>query len=920
MLKYCPRLCVIVLIFILLACTEKQKIYTVGVSQCSNDEWRKKMCVEMQQEAMLHPDMRLEIRLVADDTEKQIADIQSFIDRKIDLIIVAPNKAAPVTPVVERAYNAGIPVILVDRKVLSDKYTAFIGADNYQIGEDVGNYIAKLLNGKGNVLEICGLEGSSPASERHQGFISAIIKHENINLLQSVDGAWLKDIAENKMEDAMRIFPEIDVVYSHNDRMAMGAYSAAVRENRASNIAFVGIDALPGTDGGIEQVLEGKLKATFIYPTNGEKIVQLAADILHNRPFEKTNGLYSSIVDETNARVLKLQTDIIIEQDNKIGFLNGKIDSYLTQYTTQRYLLLVAIIVVALFVLFFILIFRVLNSKNRLNREMAKRNAEINRQKELTEQQRDQLIELSKQLEEATQAKLVFFTNISHEFRTPLTLISGPINSLLADKNISRENIRLLSLAKKNANILLELIDQIIDFRKYENGKMKLHLSSHNLYNQLNELNESFYELAKHKHLNFNFLATGNDYEMIYDMEKMERIYFNLLSNAFKFTPEKGFISVDLNKLYSEKGNFAMLKISNSGRGISKNDLKHIFERFYQVNSQAGGSGIGLALVKALVELHGGKISADYDETAAVNTFYVAIPILSDKNAENAIQNQYKKLTGNTEFLKETKDDYIFDNEIDKENELILVIDDNPDIRSYIKTVLQNQYSIIEAKDGAEGLRKAFKYIPDLIVSDVMMPPPDGIELCRRLKSELSTNHIPVILLTAYSLDEQKITGFESGADDFIAKPFNSDILEVRIKNLIENRKNLKNAFQKHFPVAENKEILNDTDKNFIEKLKTLIEKNISNTDLNVEDLGQNIGLSRTQLYRKVKNITGYSPVELLKIIRLKKAFKLLTSSELSISETAYETGFTSPSYFAKCFKEHYNESPTDYLKRLKNL
>ena len=898
------------------SCKEKPKIYTIGFSQCSNDEWRRKMNTEMQHEAMLHPDIHLEIKTVIDNTEKQIADIQYFIDKNADLIIVSPNTAAPITPVIEKAYNAGIPVILVDRKILSDKYTAFIGADNDQIGKDAGNYIAKLLNGKGNVFEIRGLEGSSPAIDRRQGFLSIISNYPEINLLSSVDGAWLKDVAESKMEEALAKFPVIDIVYAHNDRMAMGAYNAALRHNRADEIWFVGIDAIPGADGGIEQVLENRLTATFIYPTSGDKIIQLALDILHGKPFDKNNTLYTNVVDETNARVLKLQTDVIIEQEDKINFLNQRVDSYLSQYTTQRYLLFSAGFIVFLFIVFFVFLYKAYHSKNRLNLELEKRNNEINEQKDLLEQQRDQLIELSKKLEEATHAKLVFFTNISHEFRTPLTLISGPVSSLLADKNISEEQHRLLALAQKNVNVLLKLIDQIIDFRKYENGKLKLNLSSNNLYEQLMEWNESFRELSKRKQLHFDFHFNQTDFRMIYDSEKMERIYFNLLSNAFKFTSEKGYVSVNMEKTSNDKGDTAIIRISNSGKGISKHDIQNIFDRFYQVDSHIAGSGIGLALVKALIELHQGEIQVESDDITGMTTFMISIPFSQDAPCESENQMVVLKQKEPVDYHK--ADNCLLDDAIDKSKELILVIDDNPDIRSYIKTVLENRYTIIEAKDGADGFRKAVKYIPDIVVSDVMMPPPDGVELCRQLKKEISTAHIPVILLTACSLDEQRIVGFESGTDDYISKPFNPDVLEVRIRNLIENRRQLKESFQKDLFSSDSKTVLNDLNEDFIKKLRELMEANLSDTNLSVEDLGQNMGFSRTQLYRKVKSLTGYSPNELLKIIRLKKAFVLLSSSDLNISEIAYDTGFTSPSYFAKCFKEYYDESPTDYLKRIR--
>jgi ABC-type sugar transport system substrate-binding protein/DNA-binding response OmpR family regulator/nitrogen-specific signal transduction histidine kinase len=901
------------------ACQKPEKKYIIGVSQCSDDEWRRKMNTEMQHEAMFQEGVSLTIKTVTDDTEKQISDIQSFIDSKVDLIIVTPNQTAPVTPVIEKAYFAGIPVILVDRKISSENYTAYIAANNVQIGEEVGNYVVKLLNGKGNIVEIRGLEDSSPDEERHNGFINVINKYPEIKILCSAHGAWLKDVAEKKMDEILKRHEDIDLVYALNDRMATGAYNAAVRHRKADRISFIGIDALPGKGNGIEQVIEGKLKASFIYPTSGDKIIQLAVNILQQKPYDRNNTLYTNVVDETNARVLKRQTDAIIEQENKINLLDKQIDDYLSRNVAQRNLLLSAVVTVIIFIGLFILIYKAYRTKHRLNLELKRRNDEINQQNDLLEQQRDQLILLSKQLEEATHAKLVFFTNISHEFKTPLTLISCPVSSLLSEKSLSVEHRRLLTLIRKNVEILLKLIDQIIDFRKYENGKLKLQLNENNLYRQMEEWNESFMELAKEKRLHFEFNAVSDKFSMVYDLAKMERIYLNLLSNAYKFTPEKGFISVTLDKITLATGNFAVIRISNSGKGIAKQDIQKIFERFYQVNSHVAGSGIGLALVKSLVELHQGDIRVESDDYSGMTTFTVTIPFTQD--AVTMQENTLVPHAAERRFgeMKEIwNKDNIFDNETGTNKESILVIDDNPDIRSYIKTVLQNNYTIIEAGDGADGFQKAVKYVPDIIVSDVMMPPPDGLELCRQLKQEISTSHIPVILLTACSLDEQRIIGFESGADDYVSKPFNLSLFEVRIRNLIENRKHLKELFQQNLFLGDNREILNDVEKRFMEKFKRLIEKDLSNTNLNVEDLAAETGLSRTQLYRKVKQLSGYSPNELLKIIRLKRALVLLSSSELNISEIAYDTGFTSPSYFAKCFKEYYNESPTDYLKRIR--
>lgn len=901
----------------LLSCNKKPKIYTIGISQCSNDEWRDKMNTEMNREATLNQGLDLIFKSVNDDTEQQITDIQNLIDQKVDLIIVSPNEAAPITPVVEKAYQSGIPVILVDRKILSDQYTAFIGADNYLIGKEVGNYVVNLLNKKGHIVEIQGLDGSSPAQERHQGFLSVINHYPDIRMAFHADGAWLKDVAGSKMEQALDSVRRIDLVFAHNDRMAIGAYNTACRQKKAGSIYFLGIDALPGTLGGIEQVLENKLEATFIYPTGGDQIIQLALNILQDKPFEKNNPLYTAVVDKTNARVLRLQSEEISKQGDKIEFLNNRVDRYLSQYITQQYLLYSAIAIVLLLICFFVMLFVAYRSKNRMNIKLETKNDAINKQKDLLEQQRDQMITLSKELEEATHSKLVFFTNISHEFRTPLTLIAGPVSSLLTNGKMAGEQKRLLSLVQKNVTILLKLVDQIIDFRKFENGKLKLYPGRHDLKQQFSEWNESFAEVSAKKHINFEFnVLTDESFIMSFDLEKMERIYFNLMSNALKFTPQKGTVSITLNCEHRSHDTFALISISNSGKGIAVEDIVNIFERFYQADSRIAGSGIGLALVKALVELHHGTIEVSSNH-ADRTTFTLSIPFI--QTADECMPETADETATDAERYDTTdelpEETFLDDTPVKGENS-VLIVDDNAGIRLYIKTMLQNQYSVLEAKDGNEGIRKAIRYVPDIIVSDVMMPNTDGIELCRRLKDELSTSHIPIILLTACSLDEQRITGFESGADGYISKPFNSKVLEVSIRNLIENRKRLKDAFGDSPATDDNKNLPVDADRSFISRLRSLIEENITDSELNVEELGQNMGLSRTQLYRKVKSLTNYSPNEFLKIIRLKKSCTLLSSSELNITEVAYSVGFTSPSYFAKCFKEYYNESPSDYQKQ----
>ena len=892
---------------ILMSCTQKHTRYRIGVSQCSDDEWRHKMNNEIVREALFYDGVEVEIRTAKDNNRNQIADIKYFIDKKVDLLIVAPNEAAAITPVVEKAYRQGIPVVVIDRKILSDKYTAFVGADNYEIGKDVGQYILNRLHGKGKVLEITGLEGSTPAMERHKGLTDVLKEEPGIEITASVDGAWLQSVAGEKMDSVFQTNKNIDLVFAQNDRMAIGAYLSARQQQLEKEMLFVGIDALPGKEYGVEQIINGVLDATFIYPTGGDKVVQVAMDILEKRPYERDTKLSTALVDKTNARVMQLQTDHITEQDGKIERLNNQVNEYLSRYSAQTMFLYACLIILLLFAALLAIIVRAYWTKNRMNMELS-------RQKKKLEEQRDQLISLSKQLEEATHAKLVFFTNVSHDFRTPLTLVADPVEQLLEDKTLTPRQQSLLKVVHKNVHILLRLVNQILDFRKYENDKLELVRANMNLRVQLQEWSHSFQTLALKKHIHFVLEVNDDraDYLMAVDAEKMERVYFNLLSNAFKFTPENGTITVTLSTLTKEEGGrYARLVVADTGSGISVQHIRHIFDRFYQIDVNHAGSGIGLALAKAFVELHGGEITVDSVEgKGTVFTVDIPMTVVEEPSADLV---QEPRITQQT--VVEELEDMETEEQIPDENkECILIIDDTADVRDYVKSLLKEEYTVIEAPDGRAGLKKAMKYVPDAIICDVMMPVMDGLECCRKLKTELQTSHIPVMLLTACSLDEQRIQGFECGADSYISKPFNSKLLLVRLRNLMDNHKRLKQFFGDKTTLS--KESVSDVDKGFVDRFRELIEENLADSELSVEDLGSKMGLSRVQLYRKIKALTNYSPNELVRIARLKKAASLLASSEKTISEITYEVGFTSPSYFTKCYKEYFGESPTDFLKR----
>ena len=634
---------------------------------------------EIKREALFYPNLKIEIKTVKDNSKEQIEDIEEFISEGVDLLIVSPNEAKAITPVVEKAYDGGIPVVLVDRKIASDKYTAFVGGDNYLMGEQVGTYIANRLNGKGRIVELTGLKGSTPALERHKGMNDVLKNFPSIEIIATADAAWLKANAENKFDSILSIYKDIDLVFAQNDPMAAGAYETARKKGREKEMLFVGVDALAGEKLGVELVTDSILDATFIYPTGGDKAIQVAMNILEKKKYERENLLSSALVNAGNARIMQMQTSHIKTLDDKIKILNEKLDTYLMRYSSQKMFLYACIVIAILLAVLLFFVVRAYWTKIRLNAELAE-------QKQQLEEQRDQLIDLSQKLEEATKAKLSFFTNVSHDFRTPLTLIADPVKRLMESKNIKEEEKFLLNIINKNVTVLLRLINQIMDFRKFENGKLEMHLSEFNIMDCMKEWAEAFRTLSYRKHITFRFNAEEGDYNIIADAEMMERITYNLLSNAFKFTPENGCISICLRRGSDNK---ITMKFTDTGAGMPAEHVKHIFESFYQIDVHHAGSGIGLALVKAFVEMHHGEINVESTEGSGT-VFTICIPVKQDGTVtgsvdRKALLNNLKEgavVMADQESLKADNNNA---GKKDVSKGIVLVIDDNQDVKIGVK-------------------------------------------------------------------------------------------------------------------------------------------------------------------------------------------------------------------------------------------
>ena len=897
------------LTLLLSACSGNSKKYVIGVSQCSEDIWRDKLNSELKMGELLNDSLIVKIVSSNDDSKKQTEQVNQFIDEGVDLLIVAPNQLGILSTAIDRAYDAGIPVVLYDRKSDSEKYTAFMGCDNYLIGQSMGSFIAQRLQGNGRVVEIRGLEGSSPALERHRGFVDAIKNYPKVSLVTSEAGDWKEESGGRAMKRILQQTQDFDFVYCHNDRMAKGAYNIVQQMGITRPYRYTGVDGMATEGGGLEMVKEGILEASYLYPTKGDELIALVLKILSHQPFKRDNYLSTSIVTESNAELTLMEAKDTERQRNNLKLLHRQVDRYLSDYKTQKVLLSGLFAVIFILIVAAVLIFRGYVIKVRLNEQLAKKNEELEH--------------LNNEVMELTHSRLVFFTNISHELRTPLTLIADPIEMLLEEGGIKGRSRELLKMVQRNAKALQQLVGSILDFRKIQNGKMELSLTRFDIVKALSVWTGDFQLTAERKHIQLQLDTSSytSSPEIIADKEKVSRILFNLLSNAFKYTPVNGKIIVTLGNAqetdviegYATQ-HLLRISVKDTGKGIPSEERDKVFERFFQSKGASGGTGIGLALVKSFVELHHGtaRVESEYGHGS---NFIVILPCMQE--------GEIKDEAASTTEVDETVLQYIDDNsnqrgnmqqlvEAQGEKPTLLIIDDNNDIRQYERTLLQDRYIVLEAADGKEGIEIAMREVPDLVICDVMMPIMDGLEFTERLKTHVATSHIPVIMLTAKNLEEHRAEGYDHGADSYITKPFHAKVLLARIDNLLKQRCLLKNIFQKHsLPETEIEESsMDDRDKAFIKKLHEIIQSNLSNSDCSVEDIGRKVGLSRVQLYRKVKALTGTSVVDLLRKARLAKAHRLLETNGKNISEVAYEVGFTSPSYFTKCFKEEFGILP----------
>ena len=709
---------VILLLLVFVSCSDRRTV--IGVSQCSDDRWRQKVNREIKIGQYQYKNVDVVFASADNNGQRQARQIDSLVNAKVDLLVVAPSDVKTVAPAIERAYRAGIPVILYDRMIESTHYTAYIGTDNVAIGKEVADYLAHQLQGRGTVVEITGERGSTPVADRHRGFMQGMKAFPQIQVV-TLEGDWNLAGAKKLMRQYMDAGKPVDAVFGHNDAEAWGAQQAAKEKNREKQMLFVGIDGLPGENQGVDLVDKGVMTASYIYPTKGEAIVPLAMNILQGKPYKRMNYFQSALVTAENAKLIDMQYKEIEGQTANLNAIYSSINDYMKMYRWQK---IISILAVAVVLLLLIMIFY----RRKVRREKEK---------------------LNKQRKQMADDKIAFFTNVSHQLRTPLTLVSGPLNRLMQADNYTEEQKMLLQVVLRNVGQLETLTADVLNFKE-----------------QVDAMNQASADEACEKELS-----------------------------------------------------------------------QHV---------------------------------------------------LRDSRHQMLLQQDVEELS------------------------TILIVDDNEDIRSYLRVLLAGQYYVIEASDGQNGLRLAKESVPDLIVSDVMMPVMDGLTFCSKIKEDEVTSHIPVILLTARSEESQRIEGYEHGADAYITKPFSDHLLLVRISNLLQARRQRKTDEAKQMLSAEDIQTDEPGERMFLERFKKAAKSHIGDANLRMDDLGSELSLSKVQMYRKVKALTGKTPAEVLREMRMQKAYSLLKQTDKTISEVAAEVGFAIPGYFSACFKKQFGINPTE--------
>ncbi|MGS0527047.1 substrate-binding domain-containing protein [Zobellia nedashkovskayae] len=682
----------------------------------------------MRTQASLYPEIKLSIYEARNGVPKQIEDIEKMITEEFDIIIVSPLSPEQIAPSINKAYNKGIPVVLIDRKVNSEKFTAYVGADNLEVGKNAGNHIAANNNEPVNVIEVRGGDNSTPVLERSQGFHQVVDQMLNIKVLASIKASdeGFPEKYFVSLLDSLGSAP-IDYVYAFSDDMAFEAWEIARNKGLEHQIKFIGVDGLNYEQGGINLVRNGILDASILYPTGGAEAIELALQILKGEKVPKVNILETTVIDFRNAEIMKNQFDRINDQqtdlENQITAIKFQEERYYSQNNLLKVTMALLAIILSLAIYSIYSIFAIRNK----NRQLLLTNDKIT-------VQRNQIEKIAKEVKVINEAKINFFTGLSHEFKTPITLILSSIESMsdfAKEKGSKMQNE--VELIYNNSNRLLRLINQLLDFRKIEDRKFNLKASKTNLFGFSKIIFKDFEREAKKRNIDFKLISNNESLEVFMDRNLMDKVYFNLLSNAFKFTPDNGKVEIHIED--DESRNIVNIRFKDSGIGIPQNEMDGVFQAFFKgSNNRKNSSGIGLHLSKEFVEMHKGTIQvksvhgtefivtlykgqAHFDETEIITEQDLVDTNIIDFTSEHLVDDNY---------LIQAPDK-------DKEKYSVLIIEDNRDLSLFLKNKLQLEYEI-HLSDGTDAIERALETIPDIILCDINLPEKDGFKICEILK------------------------------------------------------------------------------------------------------------------------------------------------------------------------------------------
>jgi signal transduction histidine kinase/CheY-like chemotaxis protein/AraC-like DNA-binding protein len=883
----------------------REPVYRIGFSQCTTtDAWRRGMLAEMEKELSFHPNVQFQMLDARNNSALQQQQVREFIRQRVDLLLISPNQSGPLTALTEDAYNQGIPVVILDRQTTSRLYTAYVGGNNLEVGRTAGHYAAQLLHRRGQVVEILGQAGSSPATDRDLGFRQALAAYPRLRIVAQIKGNWQAGKVLQQLPAVLRAHPAIDLIFAHNDPMAQAAHQVVQELGLTQRVRIMGVDGLAGPGNGLQLVQDGALQATLLYPTGGEEAIRTALRILRHEPFTKDNILGTMVIDSTNVRTMLTQTEQLAAQRTAIRQQQLRLREQMRRYATQKTTVygLVASLLGA--VVLGALAWRSSRLNRRIRRVLEGQNAEIS-------SQRNRIEQLAEDARRSSEAKLRFFTNFSHELRTPLTLILGPVEDLLTSpSDLTPAQRHDLKLVHRHTQRLLQLVNQLLDFRKIDVGRMAVRATEGNLVAFVRELMDAFEKTAHRQGIAFRFLPAEPVISLWFDSDILEKVFSNLLSNAFKYTDKGGQVTVSMQR--EPATNSVRVSVEDNGRGIAEADQPRIMGWFYQGSQPSpNGSGLGLALADGLTRLHEGALSFR-SQPGHGSTFDVTLPLarpatfLEAEPASMPAAPPPRVLDDEPAELPDPAPPA-------RATATVLVVEDNEEVRNFLVQKLQPHFQVSTAADGATGLRLAGDTIPDAIVCDVNLPELSGLEVAAALKRDWRTSHIPLVLLTAQDAPEQRLAGVQAGADLYLTKPFNPTFLLESLRTLLRNREQQREHFRRELSVDTATVAPQRVDQKFLADLTAIIEANLDRPGLSVDDIARSLGVSQMQLYRKVKALLGTGVTDYIQSLRLTKARQLLLHEGSAIAQVAYQTGFSSPSYFATLFKGKYQVSPSEY-------